>query len=680
METVSSPRSPWALAFAITIGFMVAFVIGGADLYFKTPILETGDAAVNGLQIENARHGAEIYGNYSRFQFNHPGPAFWYTYAAGEIVLKDWLDLVPSPHNAHLLASLLVQTSCFALAVALVHCWIGSWTFVALALMGGVWHFSLARFAFTSIWPPHVLLMPFLAFIASACSFAAGRKWDLLLMVIVGGFLFHGHVAQPLFVGGIGSLALFLYYRHLKKEAAWVDLRHCLRTNRGLLVLCGVWIGLLLLPLLIDVVSFGLRGNVSTIFRRIYLNTEESKGLMQSLLYLLSFPAYTHNQEDFFTKLGPESYQFFRDHLAILCGWAAFVFLPAAFVFWRRRTLPAAALQFLGGAYVIIGCTFLLCIVWGKMQAGPMWEYNGYFYHGVYYFMGLLSLGVICSIPGRMLPVPVTAAICGVAGISASWLFRAPRLSQDESGVTLRQGVEQALQIDTSRRPKLLVFEHYAWPEVASVGLELMRRGIPFYVSPGWNFMFGRQHSLRQLGPTPETAADIWWITKPGPGGVAISPVLQIFTQPAPVDPQNTEISFAGRADGFRYLIQGLSVGNVEFAWTEDQRVAMRFQTVPATADVRVVFDANIHNRPQAPQVQPAEVFFNGKSQGIVSISRHEQQAVTISREVWNASTEAVLELRFPDAVYSRPFSYPASDIWSAWGFWGIRFQLLPAK
>ena len=659
---------------------MVALVIGGADLYFKTPILEIGDVAVNSLQIDNARHGTEIYGNYSRFQFNHPGPALFYVYAGGEIVLHDWLGLVPSPHNAQLLASLLIQVACFSLAVAIVHSWIGSWTFVALALLGGVWHFSLARSAFTSIWPPHVLLMPFLCFITSASSFAAGRRWDLVLMVVTGGLLFHGHVAQPLFVGGLGSLACFLHYRRLKATAGWVDGRNWLRGNRPLVTVCGGLVLLFLLPLAIDLILFGVRSNVSTIVRRIIINTEESKGALQSLLYFLSFATYADNQENRFTKLGPESYQFFREHLAVLSAWFIFLALPAAFAVWHRKRLSEATRHFLGAAYPILGVTVLLCVMWGKMQAGPMMQFNGYFYFGIYYFAGLLSIGVVCSIPGRLLPVPVTAALCGVAGISASWLFRAPRLNEDESGLTLRQGVETALVTHAGQRPVLLVFEHYAWPEAASVGLELQRRGVPFYVASGWNFMFGRRHDLHLLGEAPERKADVWWITNHGPGGVTISSTLQIFTKPATVDPNTTQISFALRANGFRYLINGLSAGNIEYAWTNDQLLSFKLIPLPTSADVRLVLDTKISQPPGAPDAQVAEVRFNGQLVGAVTVSQHEQPAVTVPRALWNSEPEAVLELRFPRAFYSTSFTLPANDRWSALGLWEIRFESMPAK
>jgi hypothetical protein len=319
------------------------------------------------------------------------------------------------------------------------------------------------------------------------------------------------------------------------------------------------------------------------------------------------------------------------------------------------------------------------------MQDGPMWQYNGYFYHGVYYFAGLLSIGVICSVPGRLLPVPVTAALCGIAGISASWMFRAPRLSPVESGVALRQGVEAALQQENKpadqQRPKLLVFEHYAWPEAASVALELYRRGIKFYVSPTWNFMFGRRHSHRLLGETPEAAADVWWITKSGPGGTTIANDLQIFTRPAEVDPQNTEISFAGHANGFRYLVHGLSVGNVEYAWTDDQRIALTFQPLPSSWDVQVVFDATINRRPVSPaEMQAAEVIYNGHALGRLVVTKREQLAITIPKVLWNASPAAVLELRFPDATYFRLNALPADDLWAAWGLYKVQFQSPPVN
>ncbi len=677
MDSTAASRSPWSLALAIGLGLMVALVIAGSDLYFRTPMLEQGDIAVNALQIDNAKHGTEIYGNYSRFMFNHPGPAFFYVYGAGEGVLYDWLGVVPAPHNAHLLASLFLQVSCFAVTIALMHCWVGSWTFVALALLGGMWHFSLAQHAFTSLWPPYVLLMPFLAFLTAASSFAAGRTRDLAIAVVAGGFLFHGHVAQPLFVGGLGGAAALLHFRGLQTAAAWTGRRDWLRAHRGLVWFCAAWVGLLLLPLAVDVALYGLHSNFSVIVHQFLVNTQEGKGPLQSLLYFLSFPTYASNQEDLFTRLGPESFRFFREHLSILGGWLLFLAGPAGFAWLGRHRLPAEARRFFAAAYPLWAATAVLCVLWGMLQAGPMFQYNGFFYFSVWYFAGLLSIGVICCIPGRLLPMPITAALCGVAGISASWLFRAPRLTPEEAGTPLRENIGAVLKKDPSRRPKLLVFEHYAWPAAATIALELQRRGIPFYVSPAWNFMFSRRHDSNRLGPAPQEDADVWWITHNGPGGQPITNDLQLFTRPALLDPRNAELNFSGRANGFRYLITGLSPGNIDDAWTDQKRAIFAFQPLPAAGNVRVSFDVRANVGPKYLP-QPAEVVFNGRRLGTVSTDKPDELSLMIPRELWNSSPRAVLELRFPRPMSVGSYPLAPSDLWCAWRFTKIRFATAP--
>src|ERR1700686_2137372 len=104
------------------IWFCIAALLIGSHLgfYFKQPYYEGGDFAANALQIRKAKVFHELYGNYSRWGFHHPGPAFFYAYAAGEVVLFDALKVVPSPFNAHLLIGVLLQSLFFAWAVAIV--------------------------------------------------------------------------------------------------------------------------------------------------------------------------------------------------------------------------------------------------------------------------------------------------------------------------------------------------------------------------------------------------------------------------------------------------------------------------------------------------------------------------------------------------------------------------------
>jgi hypothetical protein len=109
MPTASGSRSPWPTALALFLGLAFALGAAGYDQYFQTPFHETGDAAVNALQVDNAGRFQELYGNYSRWEFSHPGPAFFYVYAAGEAVFHRLLGICPAPGNAHILTSMLVQ-------------------------------------------------------------------------------------------------------------------------------------------------------------------------------------------------------------------------------------------------------------------------------------------------------------------------------------------------------------------------------------------------------------------------------------------------------------------------------------------------------------------------------------------------------------------------------------------
>lgn len=149
----------------LMIGLVVFAVVAVAhrELLFTEPLHEFGDYAVDAFKIERARHFQQLHGNTSRFGFYHPGPAFYYVYALGEQVFCRWMRLVPSPRNAHVLTSLLLQSFLFAAALAIAAGWVrGAW-FVPLTLVATTVHLSLAGNAFIDTWRPRVLLMPFLS-------------------------------------------------------------------------------------------------------------------------------------------------------------------------------------------------------------------------------------------------------------------------------------------------------------------------------------------------------------------------------------------------------------------------------------------------------------------------------------------------------------------------------------
>ncbi|MSU65747.1 MAG: hypothetical protein EXS38_06535 [Opitutus sp.] len=670
----SGSRGRGALVAAIFFGLVLTLGAARFGLYFRSPMLESGDFAVNALQVDNAKHFSEIYGNYSRFEFNHPGPAFYYVYAAAEYLLHDWLHLVPSPATAHLLGSLALQCLFFALAIGVIHTHLPWRALAPLALLAGAIYFGRLEVPFISIWPPHVLLMPFLCFLAAGVSVGSGRFQDWPLVVVAGGFLFHGHVAQSLFVGSLGGFALALSLGRLRPLAGerWRDR---VRRHRGRLVFCIAVVFVFLAPLAIDVLTRGTRSNVATILGRFIGNTGEPISAFKSLLYFLSFGTSEQKQELLLAVLGPETRRFLADNAGQIAAWIAVLAGPPLLAIRLRGSLSAAERRFFLTAGGFLAVAFLACLLWGKAQAGGMFQFNGHFYYAIYYFGLLLALALAARGLERFRRAPWVVVV-GLAAFLAARSFSAGPQSENDAGLPLKRAVDAAIAADPDPRPKLLVFEHVRWHNVAAVALELQRRGVGFYVAPWWSFMFQSRHDLTRLGPAPEDRASIWWISAHSADGLAITPELAIHWQPGAIGPGDV-ISLRSGANGFRFMVSGLAVGYGEFSATNLPRAVFRFAPQTTAHAVSVVFDAESDRRPLP---QGADVFFNGEPVGRVAVGERESAAVRIPVALWNRQPVATLELRFPEAVPTRTYQRPDDEWWKAWNLWSIRFASDPAS
>src|SRR5208337_1374894 len=80
-----SPKAITQLTIIVGIVFVAVLLALNTDL-FRRPIYEWADFAANSIQIQNAKHFRELLGNYSRWGFHHPGPVFFYVFAAGELL------------------------------------------------------------------------------------------------------------------------------------------------------------------------------------------------------------------------------------------------------------------------------------------------------------------------------------------------------------------------------------------------------------------------------------------------------------------------------------------------------------------------------------------------------------------------------------------------------------------
>jgi hypothetical protein len=188
---------------------------------FTLRIAERGDAAANGILVEQAKHFHLLVGNYSRIGFSHPGPAFLYVDALGEWLGYDVLGVLPSPYSGQWLAAMVLNAALVAAVLTVLWSWSRSWRALlwcaAVVLVFAGAHDQLL----SSTWMPFVYFAPFLLFLTSAASVAAGRTRHAWLLTLSGGLLVHGHAEfLLLFVPAIAlTVVAVLGYRRRRRGA-----------------------------------------------------------------------------------------------------------------------------------------------------------------------------------------------------------------------------------------------------------------------------------------------------------------------------------------------------------------------------------------------------------------------------------------------------------------------------
>ncbi|HVU32160.1 MAG TPA: hypothetical protein VHE61_01915 [Opitutaceae bacterium] len=662
-------------AFIVLVAVVIAVRIGPL---FRAPLLEEGDSAVNALQIDDAKHLHEIYGNYSRYEFHHPGPAFFYVYAAAEALLFDALHVVPSPGNAHLIAIICLQSAFLTAALWLLVTRLSWRPLAPLGLLGATLWLRWCPELMVSVWPPHVIAIPFLCFLVACTCVAAGDIGVLPVVVVAGGFLFHGHVAQSLFVVTIGATAIALGLRVRPtteaepNNALWA-------TYRGTFLWSGMIALFFALPLLVDVIALGSRSNLAAIFGRFSANLEQRASFRQSILFFVTFPIASREQDAMLTaNAGPAMGYFARQHWIAIAASVAILFAPSALRVVGRRRMSADERRFATSAQVLLAVAVLDCLVWGMAQTGAVRHYNGVSYYAVYFYAALFGLAIAARALAHRWREGADIGIAGLSAMILAFGLHGHPASAAERGLPIQRAVDAALAETHNQAPKLLVVARSNWPIAAAVAVELQRRGVDFVVSDWWSFMFQRQHRLPRVA-TPMQSAETWWIAPSGDGEVNLTSGLALYRQPAPLDPDGARIDFTTGGNAFRYVVTGIqdgdfmtptAAGNMT---TNERHVRFRFVAQRASHDVKITFVAASALDDHA--LMPARVRLNGEEVGRVAVQNRTEVAVRLTRKQWNRLADATLELYFPDARPLRVSARPDYTGWIGWRLWSIRFE-----
>lgn len=656
----------------------VWIVLGAGQLLsnralFVVPAHEEGDDAANALSIERARHGRELHGNYSRFRFHHPGPAFFYTYAAGERLLLDALGVVPARHNAHILAGALLQALFLAGAIGLLARQASRPALAALVLTGVcTLHFAFVPGAFVGIWPPYVLMGPLACYLVACATVAAGLAAGWPWFALSAGFLLHGHVAQPLFLGGLALATGLLARRRVLHAGAapWSWLPH----GRTALVTAAL-LGLFTLPLALDALS-GRDSNLYSILLHLrYSDPGTRPGWFAALQYTFSYFGYCVSQENWwFNRAAGTPADYLRQHGLPLFGWFALTAGTALWL-WRNRTSASSTVRFLRILGTLAAVLFLLSIYWGKRQDDGITYFNSYFLFGLMFAtLALATLAILerwLPAPQATRPEPEAAPRRWAAGLLACASLAAivwgmPRIRTAELEANARANavaaqVPRALAADAlPSAPKLLVFEQDSWYEAVTVAATLQRAGIPFRVPEAWDFMFGAEHTLTDPRAASVANAASWWRVEvpragPGPDVIPLNHEGQLRLLPgAPRLPAlPARLPFAGPDNQRRFFPLGCDAAEDDFAWTLGGITVLRAAADPVESDVELRLTAGALLTHRIAE-QRVVLWIDGERVGQVGVREKDTHLWRVPRDLWNWSLrrtgliQAVFEL--PDA------------------------------
>ncbi|HEX8078130.1 MAG TPA: hypothetical protein VF511_09970, partial [Chthoniobacterales bacterium] len=528
-------RTPGWWATPALAGVLFALIVlNNSELIFQSRIYEHDDYAADSLQVLKAKKFRETLGHYCRFQFHHPGPAFFYVFAWAELALSDALRVVPTPFNAQLVAVYALGAFFFSAALIMVarHLPRGRIWFLGLSLVLAAWHFGAVgkfyefipgHFGVFCPWPPCLLVFPFLCFVVGAASVASGTARDLPVTTLAACFLVHGYACMPLFVVPLTVLAYALLLVQSRRERQLWPWRIAPHAHW----LAGGVIALFLVPIVADLVT-AHPNNLERVLRHLRTGSSEHKSLLQSVLYFLHFGAYsaypsTNSIPALESFDWPGTVAFFTAHWKAYGLWV--LVLALALILSRRLQMDepdAIAVRRFGQrlGWFLLGAT-ALTLAWGCLQEGPMFYYTSLFNFAIYYG-GLLLFALVVArwieqrartwprhlaLTGRIALFIIVVAAC----IHERRRFRTMTPDQRQQA-QFADAIEQALKLDPVE-PKFFNFDWQAGGQTTRVALYLERHGHRWLVREDWPLLFGEERIVREgkAGqPVPDASSSYW--------------------------------------------------------------------------------------------------------------------------------------------------------------------------
>jgi hypothetical protein len=431
---------------------------------FTQKLYEQGDGGANSILITQATHFTLLIGNYSREGFNHPGPAYLYVQAWGELLLRDALPVVPTAWNAHMLAVFALDCAFLSLGVLVIYgrarTLAGALTAMAALTALAIWQPGILN----SDWMPYMYVPTYVVFLLAAASVAAGGARDVWIMTLAGWLLIHGHACFLFFVPLIGVCAVALVaWRHGPRAVLARFLG-----DRRLWIPVAAISALFLLPIVVNLILHW-PGDFGKYISYGKSSQAGGHGPSQIVHYLLWF--------------------WWPHPLAGAVLLVGFGCALAATLVLTKDALRAFLLALL----VINLISTIGVIAYAAVGIDDLTEYYiAYFYWSAPFVTVLvLALAVVGSLPDRV--ALAAGAALAVAAAAVFAVIPGALASTNDIDEAL-PGAVAALAARAPGKTIVLTIEHPAWVQTTGFLVQAERTGVPVCVDEPWfSFLFSRQ-------------------------------------------------------------------------------------------------------------------------------------------------------------------------------------------
>ncbi|MBL4865133.1 MAG: hypothetical protein JKY67_02005 [Pseudomonadales bacterium] len=419
------------------------FYLGGEKL--SVGITPHGDFAADMLVMDKiGDNGYLLTGHYSRFQFNHPGPFFFYVaYLFDKILVLP----VTSPSMGVFVSILTLNGIFMLLAVVLVMKLFSKrlkfWPMLTsvLIVIGYMQH------DLHSAWMPYRIILPYLAFIVSLVLLARREFIYFPLACLLASILVHGYVSMVILA--LPLVFVFSYFGYRQQPGA-------LTRRDKIYVMVGLLIGLFFSsPMLIDVV--------------ISDSPNLGKIIHQSLTNNFSSPKFVDIiQETNKAALKGFNLVYFG---IILLGSGILIAGEKGRVFWQSLMIT-------------FSCLTVLFLVYHKNVPGPIYDNMVLFSKTIPMALVMIcSTAVFCSLENTESAMGFRSnayrAIVVLLCIASVLHLRPIKVSRNDH-VYIKTLASEMKTLTTHKEGVRLDYsDHGQWPDVVALLYELKQREYP---------------------------------------------------------------------------------------------------------------------------------------------------------------------------------------------------------